>query len=1508
MRSNEIVRAKNYIKKHERRKRWIAFALCLSLLTGTLTLYGLNKPATAMTAEGAKSVGLVLETADSEFEAGLIEQTQENKAENENNDVTEAEDNAASGSGVEDQKGEDNSSDEAGLGSDTDDSEDGKESSAVAGTSDEEEEEAADEASSEEASDEASKESSTEVKEDVVITVLYVDGEGEEIAESKELNISECFNVKEDTRSFEGYIFDKAVIDETEVVKVTKESDKETERAYYLADTANGEELEITEDAELKLIYNKVNDVDEFVYDQDGIKVTVKLSDPTILPAGVELSVKALEKDSEEYNYLAYIDALNESAEEIARANGEDTQTEYDETNTYLFDIAFVLDGIEYEPKDGTVSVSIEFTDNQISDGLDAKKAEDISIVHLPLTEEKMQEVASTSEATDITSADINVEIMENSSIEIGDGGDIVTFETTSFSVYGAIKSSSEHSWVGNQAYSAREIVEWLGDSTLFGVVAERYNGHTNHSEANIAVGKIENIQNYTIGISTRVYTELTEYKVKVNKVVHGSPKVGTFYFALFSDSEGKKKIGGSEFSITTGADGTGSHIIDFADLSKKYPGLYVFELDGEGGTAVMEGGTVGKYKVAYGTDYIAGVTDVARFFNDNYIVDMNGNDVVDALEKVDGATIYTPTGWNSYMGITYHEQQVYGKKPNGEYGLTNYTREDYEGRMPVDHTAMLNDAKITSSKLAYAVSTGDVEVVNLVGTKENGSLMTDLSKYYFNVSSDPNDYAVNTGFSLPDNKLLLINVDLTDATNYTLSKIKYNTKGTGDWSQAANHIILNLVKRDANGDFIPFDGELTADTMSGTLIAPEATVHVTSSYSGTILADYVDKVCEIHKMDVRRYLDEQATVDIVNEGSTIYPFEIEARKLVDGDTPEHDEIFSFTLKYYNEKTKSWDTISDNIRNDGDRITYKFDDPTIYGMEYGEGNTYYFLLTENDTTSAYHKDDSGIGIKVKYYPKTVAGIVTDSINEISYYRIKNSHVRNLLKKFDAKWFADPITNAADVFFNNIKKGPFDIQLYKYLDGQLLPDSSDLKFNFWVRLLYKDENGIGVEKGTNGSTQTRYRSANSVQNIGGSIRYTVDPDLWELEKGKTYYYLFIEGNAEEGNTVSTSLDKTLFVIKVDYYVDGVTIQKGYYKISDSAEISEVNKVHLNALNYCDASHEVTGEEAAFNNKTLIKLSLVKHWDDLADDSFSEDWTTDNIWDVTAVVKRRVEGGQYKEVKRYVITSSDYPEAGHSKEVVFDNLRAYDDDGNKYEYAVDEYYNGTQLLPLASKVYNAKGELVSEAYLRENSVETVNGYKLTEYDTSYDERGNISVELTNTPYLIIRKIWTKNDQEIPYAETEGYGSVFVNLYRSYQDGPMTLYQKAIMLSYGNEWTVEIPVSRKYTYSIVECDSTGNIEYEESSLIVYYSYNDSNVTKPDDYRHDHGFTDYTQSSTNWKQVYVQGDNYPFIMLAVQNDRGDNVLPSAGGMGTIPLLALGTLLIAIAAAGMLIFRKRDT
>ncbi|WP_029231568.1 Spy0128 family protein [Butyrivibrio sp. VCB2006] len=1087
-------RAQNYIKKHRNNKRWLAFALCVSLFTGTVTLYLLNKPATAMTEDGAAQVGLVLETADSDFEMGLIEQMKDRESDaQKDTTVTDSSDNIVTvdvsqlgdgdlGDGETSKTWEDIieaiPEDETGKNANAANSASSGEASAASSnaSSNESTEAVSDSSSDADAASSASSDaaaatsaSSAEVVKvdsledvkDVALTARYVDNSEKEIAQSGELfgadeeNDKTALDFTKEYKVIENYYFVDAKYDgkkivslekktgEAEVKAEAKDSDKTDEAAalsastddeitssdkkvkftYFEAKTSEGEKIEIKKDAEIVFNYVAANTKESFEFKNDEVTVTVKLSKPGILPEGVALSVKTVDKNTEGYNYEAYIDALNKSAEEIAKTTGDDKQETYDENNVVLFDIAFMLDEIEYEPKDGTVSVSISFNNKQISDGLGTTDSEEVSLVHLPVAEEVMQELDTTSEATEITASDISVEILTGSNVELGGSKDVVSFETNAFSMYGAIKNSSEDSWDGNKIYTAKEIIKWLGDATFFGVVANYYDGGNNHSEANIAVNTIGKVQNYTIGISTQVLTTIDDFKITVEKVVKGSPKVGTFNFGLFSDVKGKTKINGGDFTITTDGNGKGTYTFDLSKLQKDngttYPRVYVYELDDEG-NAVMDGDVSGAYKVTYGGDAIEAPADAVGFFSDNYIINMNGYDPVNVLEKVDGATIYYATGWDTYIGITYYQNQVYGKKPDGTMGYTNYVRTDYNKRMPVDIDTMRNQAREASQKLAYATSSGDVEVVNIVATKTNGDLQTDLSTKYFKNEQDKNNYAVNTGFNLSDDKILVINVDLTGATNYTLQKIKYNGKGTGDWSEAANHIVLNLVQRDTNGDFVPYTGSVTANIMSGTLIAPNATIRTTGSYSGTIVADSVIKECEIHKMDMRRYLDASADITITNEGNEeIVPFEIKAYKYVNDVEPDGNEVFDFTLRFL-DANKKWKVVKTDLHNDSDVIKYAISNPSDeLGMHYDNGkdnSTYYFLLTENDTTGYYEKDETGILVKVKYYPKRdIKGDVTRVIDEVNYYRVPAEGVTNMINSgtIDNTYNADKYRIKAD---------------------------------------------------------------------------------------------------------------------------------------------------------------------------------------------------------------------------------------------------------------------------------------------------------------------------------------------------------------------------------------------------------------------------------------------------------------------------------------------------------------
>ena len=143
MRRDTENRVENYIKKHKNYKRWLAFALCIALFTGTVTLYMLNKPATAMTEDGAEEVGLVLETADNDFEQGLIEQM-ENGDHDEDSDTSNVEESSimeTDEESTEEQTADDSSkavletSEDAGISSLADESDKSETSSSAASAS-----------------------------------------------------------------------------------------------------------------------------------------------------------------------------------------------------------------------------------------------------------------------------------------------------------------------------------------------------------------------------------------------------------------------------------------------------------------------------------------------------------------------------------------------------------------------------------------------------------------------------------------------------------------------------------------------------------------------------------------------------------------------------------------------------------------------------------------------------------------------------------------------------------------------------------------------------------------------------------------------------------------------------------------------------------------------------------------------------------------------------------------------------------------------------------------------------------------------------------------------------------------------------------------------------------------------------------------------------------------------------------------------------------------------------
>ena len=691
MRKVDESRAANYIRKHSNYKKWLAFVLCLSLLTGTVTLYILNKPATAMTEEGAESIGAILETASNADEETLIQQTMENKSVSNDNgdddlfaglneDGDDNDENAGGNgdgddlnkSGDDEEKQDDLVEEEVKEGEEEEkeEKEEAKEEDELledvvitVSYVDENGEAITDEKEidiydsldfSEEApsidgytfkeatykedaiskitvkknaddiryyevtfadgdSKEIKKDATivlkytAEEKEEIVLTASYVDEKGKEIADEKELEIAESLDPKNDAASIEGYTFKEAKIGEDIVVLITAKEDEESGDKYYEATledeslveikedktvvftytefdnevtltanfvdkdgeeiqeskdlaigdttelkkseitevdgyffykaiyeekeitkiapifenkakeedskaenseteeetsvkaigyeltTVDGDTIEITEDTEIEFSYLKASTETQFTFADGKVTVTAIINGKNVFPEGIELKAVEVTKNSSNYNYDAYMDALNENSESIAKDAGQDQNlvNTFTEDNTLLYDIAFVFEEKEIQPREGTVTVSIEFKKKQLTEDLSASSEENVTVVHLPITEsyKEENEIENTEDANGISSADIDVITLTEATAAV-EGNEKVEFEANSFSIFAV------HAYQNHEA-GTDDFLSVLGDAVNFGVVTNDL-VLSGDSETNFAVKSVEFIGQQT--------------------------------------------------------------------------------------------------------------------------------------------------------------------------------------------------------------------------------------------------------------------------------------------------------------------------------------------------------------------------------------------------------------------------------------------------------------------------------------------------------------------------------------------------------------------------------------------------------------------------------------------------------------------------------------------------------------------------------------------------------------------------------------------------------------------------------------------------------------------------------------------------------------------------------------------------------------------------------------------------------------------------------------------------
>jgi LPXTG-motif cell wall-anchored protein len=1692
MRSVDNNRAENFIRKHEQFKRWLIFALCIALITGTVTLYMMNKPATAMTEEGAQQIGLVLETADSEFEQGIIEQMEQDEASEEafveEDDASDAateggsageagddENSAASlGSSLEDGELVADADSAASLGSSlTEEELAAANSSASLGSSLTEEELAAANSSAslasslteEELAAAASSASTTEetaLSQDVVLTVAYLDQDGEALADEREINLSESINFTEEAREIEGYVFEYALIDGIEITVITAKLD-ENEHKYYEAVLAGGTTVNITEDMTVVLVYKSAElaekqvetevieyipkvslkgtlvddfgteidhdkyseielpsfeeelalgdtenapyknvkvktglfkyntysyvkatydgkvitgimkeevegvvkkndettdtaeatsaaseeasteastsetlasqnaseiekelvtlyyyttdgneytrfeedaiinfvyttgDQTEYRYEDEKVSIVAKLQKPGAIPEEAELQITQITSDTTGYNYNAYMSVLNDNAETIASDAGQEEATTYDDSNTLMYDIAFMYEGEEIQPAEGAVSISLEFKNNQLTNDLSVCTEEDVTVVHLPIKEEvkEQSEISSTSEATNITSGDIEVKTLTDATTELN-GVEKVEFSEDNFSVFVFVSGTSQkNTWNGRKSITLND---FSGISSLFNysVVANELT-NTGHLEGNIRVGTLYTDRNGSVlnnGSNRITQNPITEINV-VKTVVNGND--GIFKFRFFNEY---KVAVGPEFTIETNNKTGTKQILNtdeafsnsvFAALNAGST-LYVYELRNDG-SIIEENVKYNNYTVSYTYTDILGydVEEVANDHDANYIGEFEsstgevatlGNNYFGTNENYVGETYEKDSDGHYHFGSDKDVIVQNGREYMFTYvdGLKSAIGSDIAAAREV--SVALADAKNYAS--GNNTTSNLVNVLNLVST--TGKLQEDLTAA--NLASP-----YISGLIASDQYLLInIAVDESRYSTYEFNGVGLffdDTHNVQDsYSPLASHVIYNFVNANRTASYggtIRISGNNWSD---GLMLAPSATVDQTGQYfQGEIIGNAVKhgEGNEFHKKTITS--GKAVTVNVLNTadgGLVVY-------KQVNGEpaNASYDGKFRFTIeRYYGSGV--WNDITSQISPEG--ITNKYDSASELSMiaiplpNLEKDKTTYFRIHEDAGTTV-----NGLTNDTSYIYVAVVTDKSGSVSSIRYYKVRGDY--RFLYSPDYSINRSGATEVAGsaAAFNNIptktslvvtKKwngGDKWLYVYAYVCGRA--NSNDVygkviqlsEENNWTETVTDlpayDQNGAPiiyrvVEIG---------QKANSIDEIQ-TVNNTPINLLYDQNAANT------QSEQYEGYTASYSTDLSESNILSAIGTTSVTAPERVGAVGElSGTVTITNtynyeNVTLSLFKYLDGKDP---ENATFE----FNISVLKN-----DYSLVELGTTTNIGSSISYTT---------EIKNeYVITK----ESNNEQNVYF-LIKEKDVSSNQftkdYSYIIAKVKNlGTKdqtVFYYRVSKDNEKAEVDSDT---QKIVAYANdGHKISD---------SADVAFYNTSYSItIKKEWYGSDGNELSKETYDDNTAVNILVWQTGNGLTPVIYQTVTLSKANNWEYTLnnvprvwnSSNQQYVYYIQECDNFGN-SITDSAFVGYYKI----------------VNGVASSITNqYNGVDIRGnEDKGTLVLVCRNIRSNVVLPETGGVGTAVYVLIGLAIIALAAMGLIFAGKR--
>jgi pilin isopeptide linkage protein len=521
------------------------------------------------------------------------------------------------------------------------------------------------------------------------------------------------------------------------------------------------------------------------------------------------------------------------------------------------------------------VTISAKFKKAQLSTALGAETAGELTIIHLPLTEEVRANVATTKDATELTVEDIQVEQVEGEISLSEKKGDTAEFalESLSLAAITNVESKVEYdknNSNGNGTLTKQDILDAVGVARDFSVFAMRFN-NSNHMEGNIAARTLTG-SNSQMGNTNAVYesirdVNISQFSIDITKTLENGGS-GIFNFGVFANQDGSSPItctftengvqkNGEIIPITV-TNGEGSQTVTGSFPSNESK-VYVYELDKDNKAIVNTNGkkeiTAGQYYyVTYTDQFNAPLTStvVSKSSNTSYIEFFENPQDSGSKENMFNSCNYEPAtllvGPDNIVTTNSKNQSVIASKTNSvvyEAG-ENVTVKRLD-QFPIDFDTAFSEYERLSTALADAKTSTEVKVIDV---KANVGDFPNAVKAAIGDNQDLNDMVV----TFESGQFLLFNIDCTGLDRYEVSRINIkqgnnNTQQTGSWDTNASKIIINPYKV-VNGKKVPFDGDFYLNQSSGTVLAPRASVNCHATVVGSIIGKEVaHDGGEIHKM-----------------------------------------------------------------------------------------------------------------------------------------------------------------------------------------------------------------------------------------------------------------------------------------------------------------------------------------------------------------------------------------------------------------------------------------------------------------------------------------------------------------------------------------------------------------------------------------------------------------------------------------------------------------------------------